>query len=49
MDRKMSEISTKDIVEELSSRTGVEKIIISAYEGAKFNVEGPMIILKVVD
>lgn len=45
----LKDISTKELVEELSRREGVEKIIIEPYAEKEIAVNGPMIVLKVID
>ena len=46
---ELKDISTKGLVEELSKRAGVEKAIIEPYEEKEIAVNGPMIVLKVID
>lgn len=53
---KLSDFSTKELVEELSKREAVEKITAEPYQKYKFVVEdedfsgsGPVVILKVFD
>lgn len=53
---KLSDFSTKELVEELSKREAVEKIAVGPYQKYKFFVEdedfsgsGPVVILKVFD
>lgn len=45
----LKDMPTAGLVEELSHREGVEKIIIEPYEDKEIEVNGPMIILKVMD
>jgi hypothetical protein len=48
--KDLKEISTKDLVEELEGRTGVETVRVDPYELYKApEIEGPAIILTVVD
>lgn len=42
-------ISTKDLVDELSRREGVEKTIAEPYQDVQVKVNGPAIILVVTD
>lgn len=46
---KLENIPTVKLVEELSRREGVEKIIIEPHEDKEISVSGPMIVLKVID
>ena len=41
--------STKRLVDELGIREGVEKIIAEPYENTTISVEGPAVILKIID
>ena len=45
----LKNIKTCELVEELSKRKGVEKIIVEPYQKKQINVEGPIIILKIID
>ena len=45
----LENIPTVKLVEELSRREGVEKIIIEPHEDKEISVNGPMIVLKVID
>lgn len=45
----MKNIKTCDLVEELSKREGVEKIVIAPYEKEKIELEGPIVVLKIID
>lgn len=45
----LKNISTKELVEELSKREGVEKKIIGPYQKENISAEGPAIILLVID
>jgi hypothetical protein len=47
--KKLNMISTQKLVEELSMREGVIKIIADPYEKQKIDVKGPAIILLVTD
>ena len=42
-------IPTKDLVEELKKREGVRTAIAEPYENKSFNVEGPAIVLVIID
>lgn len=42
-------IPTKYLVDELSTREGVTKIIAEPYKSVETNVDGPAIILKIID
>ena len=46
---ELKKINTCDLVEELSKRTGVEKIQIEPYKKVDIKAEGPIVILKVID
>ena len=41
--------NTADLVKELSQREGVDRLNIKPYQGAKFTVHGPAIVLLVTD
>ena len=45
----IKEIPTCELVEELSKREGVEKIEIEPYKVKIKKLEGPMIVLKIID
>lgn len=45
----LKDIPTCELVKELEKRKGVEYIIVAPYEIEKFQVEGPMILLKIID
>lgn len=45
----ISDISTKALVEELSKRAGVEKKIAEPYQDISLEVNGPAIVLIVID
>lgn len=47
--QELSKYSTKELVEELSKRTGVEKIIVEPYQDKVISVNGPAIVLKIID
>ena len=47
--QELSKYSTKELVEELSKRTGVEKIIAETYQDEVISVNGPAIVLKIID
>ena len=46
---ELKKFKTFELVEELSKREGVEKIQIEPYKKIKIKVEGPIVILKVID
>lgn len=46
---RMDDVPTKRLVEELSKREGVEQVIAEPYEDAQVRVNGPAIILTVID
>ncbi len=45
----LKKITTKDLVEELQTREGVETTIAKPYEDAEVKVNGPAIVLVVTD
>lgn len=45
----ISDVSTKALVEELSKRAGVEKKIAEPYQDISLEVNGPAIVLIVID
>lgn len=45
----LKEITTKDLVEELSRREGVKAIIAEPYEDIEIKVNGPAIVLEIID
>ena len=45
----IKEIPTCELVEELANREGVEKIEIEPYKVKIKKLEGPMIVLKIID
>lgn len=45
----LKEVSTKDLVEELKTREGVEATIAEPYKDSEVRVSGPAIILVVID
>jgi len=45
----LSQISTKDLIEELKIRDGVKTVIAEPYKDIKLKVNGPAIVFKVVD
>lgn len=45
----LNSISTRDLVEELKQRSGVKTTIVEPYEQHKIDVEGPAIVLEVID
>ena len=47
-ENELKKFKTYELVEELNKR-GVEKIYIEPYQESEIKVEGPMIILKVID
>ena len=46
---ELKDIPTCELVEELMKREGVNTIILDPYQTKKIKVEGPMIVLKVID
>ncbi len=46
---ELSKFLTKELVEELLKREGVEKTIAEPYEDIQVNVNGPAIVLVVID
>ena len=48
-ENELKKFKTYELVEELNKREGEEKIYIEPYQEIKIKVEGPMIILKVID
>ena len=46
---ELKEIPTYKLVEELAKRKGVEKIEIEPYKVKITKLEGPMIVLKIID
>ena len=49
MSYSLAEISTKDLVEELKGREGVEATIVEPYRDSKVVVNGPSVVLVVTD
>lgn len=45
----IKKISTKDLVEELEKRAGVETVNVNPYDKCELSIEGPAIVLKVID
>ncbi len=45
----MKNISTKELVEELEKREGVEKTTIAPHEQKTIECDGAMIVLKIID
>lgn len=45
----LKNIPTKQLVQELVDRDGVEKVVLPPYEISKIKVEGPAIVLIVTD
>lgn len=45
----LKKIPTCQLVEELTSREGVDSVTIEPYETAKPNIKGPAVILIVID
>ena len=45
----LKNVSTKDLVEELSNRAGVRRTDVEPYDYKDISVEGPAIILVVID
>ena len=46
---ELSEVSTKTLVDELSRREGVEAKVAEAYQDETVTVNGPAVILVVID
>lgn len=46
---RISEIETRELVEELKKRSGVNIEVIEPYTEKIITVEGPMIVLKIID
>ena len=42
-------VRTSDLVNELQTREGVEKITVDPYETVSITVNGPTVILKIID
>ena len=49
MSYSLTEISTKDLVEELKKRDGVEAIIVEPYRDDELVASGPSVVLVVTD
>lgn len=49
MNKKIQEYTTRELVEELSKREGVERKQADLYEKVELDVEGAAIILVVID
>ena len=47
--KEIKNFSTKELVEELAQRGGVEEIWIEPMEKKQIDVEGPMRVLEVID
>lgn len=47
--RKLSDISTRDLVTELSRREGVERTTAEPYQDVQVKVNGPAIVLVITD
>lgn len=47
--KKASKLSTKELINGLSKRTGVSRINVEAYNRDNIEVAGPMVVLKVID
>lgn len=48
-DISISQFSTKELVKELGKRTGVKQTVAAPYEDINIKVNGPAIVLEVVD
>lgn len=48
-ENNLSRFTTKELVEELSRREGIEKTIAEPYKDVEVKVNGPAIILVVID
>lgn len=49
MEKELDKATTKELVEELERRTGVKKIIAEPYQDVAVKVNGPAIVLVVID
>lgn len=49
MEERMKEFNTCELVEELSKREGVEKKWAEPYEETIFKVNGPAVVLVIID
>lgn len=47
--KKIQELSTKELVKELATRKGVEVVEVEPYKEEIIKVNGPTIVIKVVD
>ncbi len=45
----LESIKTYELVEELKRREGVETVVVAPYEKKNIEVEGALIILKIID
>lgn len=45
----LKEFETKDLVEELSKRAGVESTTVEPFQSVNIEVSGPAIVLQVID
>jgi len=45
----MSKISTSELVKELQNREGVMQVIVNPYEDKSITVNGPAVVLVVID
>ena len=45
----LKKVSTKELVEELKLREGVEITIVEPYAEKSFKTDGPAIVIKVID
>lgn len=48
-EKGVSNVSTADLVDELSKRQGVEKTVAEPYQDVQIKVNGPAIVLVVID
>lgn len=46
---ELHELSTKDLVEELRNRKGVKSTIVEPYVTHKIQIEGPAIVMEIID
>lgn len=46
---ELKNFSTKELVEELTSRIGVDKITADPYEKKTIEVDGPAVVLTIID
>ena len=49
MNERLSEFSTRELVEELATREGVKETIAEPYQDVVISTNGPAIILEIID